>query len=177
MYTHDDYAWLENTWWYVPDPGLPAMQFTTDDNTLAWQIDQTVWHITRYQRGYFWGASAALIYPAEEADTHGAKHDVTQTSLIGTLLPNGQVQISFIRSGRLRESITTGFGHLLLQGEKPEFRMQMSTGANGRQVLHWANMQLIKTTDADWRQLPGTTLSVPEMMQGAPYPTLARAQQ
>jgi len=43
-----DFSWLEGTYWYVPAADLPAMQYDAARNTLAWIVDQTVWHITGY---------------------------------------------------------------------------------------------------------------------------------
>jgi hypothetical protein len=49
MTAASDFSWLEGTYWYVPAADLPAMQYDATRNTLAWIVDQTVWHITGYR--------------------------------------------------------------------------------------------------------------------------------
>lgn len=167
MTNRTSWAWLENTYWYVTNPDLPALQFDADDNLLSWQVDQTVWHISGYKNGYFWGVTAALVYPADDADEDGRPGHL---SLIGTVLPSGQVQITFVRGGVLRDSITVGYGNIVQLEGRWVFQMQMSTNNMGEQLLHWANMQQITPENPDWEKLPGVDYSVPEMLEDAEYP-------
>ncbi|MEN9867690.1 MAG: hypothetical protein RL748_3280, partial [Pseudomonadota bacterium] len=53
--TRAQWAWLTDTYWYVRTPDLPALQLDPEDNLLSWLVDQTVWHISGYKNGYFWG--------------------------------------------------------------------------------------------------------------------------
>src|SRR3954469_6655359 len=62
--TRFDWSWLADTYWCVPRPDLPALQLDPEDNVLSWLVDQTVWHISGYQSGYFWGVTGALTYDA-----------------------------------------------------------------------------------------------------------------
>ena len=48
---------LANIHWYVTLPDLPALQFSTSNDLLTWQSDQTVWYISGYKNGYFWGVA------------------------------------------------------------------------------------------------------------------------
>lgn len=165
---------LADTYWYVTYPDLPALQFSPDDNVLTWKGDQTVWHISGYKNGYFWGVSSALLFDQGE---NNSKHSGSprQWSLLGTVTAEGQVQITFICSGRREDEIITGFGHMSKIGEQWVFQMQMSTSSSGNQTLHWANMMQTKEGEASWDQLPGVNYSVPAMLDGASYPQFADA--
>ncbi|MBC3919117.1 hypothetical protein H8L32_16620 [Undibacterium sp. CY18W] len=160
---------LADTYWYVTYPDLPALQFSASDNLLNWKVDQTVWHISGYKNGYFWGVSSAIIVDAGESSS-GPRASPQQRSMVGTVTANGQVQISFIRGGGLRESIVTGFGHMSKLDQQWVFQMQMATSGGGEETLHWANMLETKRGDPNWNNLPGVNCSVPSMLEGASYP-------
>ena len=99
---------LADTYWYVTYPDLPALKFSASDNVLSWTGDQTVWHISGYKNGYFWGVSSALMFDPESS---GRTQSPNQRSLVGTVTANGQVQISFIGNKRFQETVTS-FGHM-----------------------------------------------------------------
>jgi hypothetical protein len=90
--------------------------------------------------------------------------------LLGTVLPNGQIQMTFL-SGRRGSSPTIGFGQMVKIGEAWTFEMQMSTDSGDNRLLHWANMVETREGEASWNQLPGVGLSVPQMLEGAVYPS------
>jgi hypothetical protein len=69
-------------------------------------------------------------------------------------------------------STSSGFGQMVEVGGAWAFEMQMSTDRLGTRVLHWANMVQTREGDPSWRQLPGLSYSVPEMLDGAVYPRL-----
>ena len=168
-----DWAWLANTYWYVPPPSLPALQLDPDKNTLSYQIDQTVWHITGYENGYLWGVTSVMMYSAgEEAPTRGPRSRPSHLTLLGTLFPSGQVQLTFVPQGKMG-SVTTGLGQMVQRQGAWEFQMQMSTTRQGSQALHWANMVQTREGDESWSQLPGLPYSVPQMLDGITYPSLA----
>src|SRR5262245_57752249 len=103
-----DWAWLEDTYWYVLAPDLPALQLDPDENKLSWLVDQTVWHITGYRNGYVWGVTSVMMYSTgEEPPTRGPRSRPSQLTLLGTITPSGQVQLTFAPMGRLG-SVTTG---------------------------------------------------------------------
>jgi len=168
--TRFDWSWLADTYWYVPPPDLPALQLDPDGNTLSWLVDQTVWHISGYKNGYFWGVTAAVTHKAgEEPPAHGPKSRIGHLTMLGTVLPKGQIQITFL-SGRNGGSPTIGFGQMVKVGEAWTFEMQMSTDRGDNRLLHWANMVQTHEGEASWNQLPGLDLSVPQMLEGAVYP-------
>jgi hypothetical protein len=168
-----DWSWLAGTYWYVPPPDLPALQLDPGGSVLSWQVDQTVWHLSGYRSGYFWGVTAALAYDAREGPpAHGPGSKVSHLTLLGTILPDGQVQITFL-PGRKAGSPTVGFGRLVQAGEAWSFGMQMSTERGSDRLLHWANMVETRAGDPSWNELPGIGLSVPQMLAGAVYPRFA----
>lgn len=72
-------------------------------------------------------------------------------------------------------SATTGFGQMVqLQGAWA-FEMEMSTDCLGSRVLHWATMEQTREGEASWDQVPGVPYSVPEMLEGAAYPSVESA--
>lgn len=160
---------LANTYWYVNYPDLPALQFSPDDNALTWEGDQTVWHISGYKNGYFWGVSSALMFEEGEGDGKRAGSP-GQRSMVGTVTSDGYVQITFVRSGRREDSIVTGFGHMSKMNGQWVFQMQMTASSGGNQTLHWANMMQTTEGEESWDKLPGVNYSVPEMLEGASYP-------
>ena len=168
--TRFDWSWLADTYWYVPQPDLPALQLDPGSDVLSWQVDQTIWHISGYKSGYFWGVTAVLAYDAgEEPPAHGPRSRIGHLMLLGTVLPEGQVQITFLPA-REGGSPTLGFGQMVKTGEAWTFAMQMSTERGKNRLLHWANMVETRPGEASWDQLPGLDVSVPQMLAGAAYP-------
>ena len=172
--TRTQWRWLADTYWYVLPSDLPALSFDPDDTTLTWLVDQTVWHVSGYANGYFWGVTAVLMYAADEPmPRHGPASRIAHLTLLGTVLPNGSVQITFVPRLRGTAGAVTGLGQMVEIGGAWAFAMQMSTDRVGTRVLHWANMVQTREGDPSWQQLPGLTHSVPEMLAGAVYPRLA----
>lgn len=171
--TRAQWRWLAGTYWYVLPIDLPALNFDPDDAKLTWLIDQTVWHISDYANGYFWGVAAVMMYDAgERMPQRGPASRIAHLSLLGTVLPDGKVQITFIPRLRGTSGATTGFGQIVEIGGAWVVEMQMSTDRLGARVLHWANMVQTREGDPSWERLPGLTHSVPEMLDGAVYPRL-----
>lgn len=63
--TASRWAWVGaegGTYWYVPTAYLPAYRWNTGDPAAATQVsDQTVWHIERFENGYFFGPAVAQL--------------------------------------------------------------------------------------------------------------------
>ena len=165
-----DWAWLENTFWYVLPENLPALQFDPDEKTLTWVVDQTVWHITGYRNGYFWGVSATIVQQPEEEPERRVRARPVCFAMLGTITPEGRVHLTFIidqaSSGR---SATIGIGCAVERRGKWSLEMQMSSGNNER-TAHWAYMTQTLPGDSCWESLPGVGISVPEMLQGCEPP-------
>ncbi|MFT3765146.1 MAG: hypothetical protein QM820_06470 [Minicystis sp.] len=82
---------LGDTYWYVTPPDLPALAFSPDDNVLTWRGDQTVWHISGVENGYFWGVTSVIAFDPDDADSKRAGRP-RHLSLVGTVTAGGQVQ-------------------------------------------------------------------------------------
>ncbi len=170
--TRAQWQWLQDTYWYVDSTDLLALQLDPASNQLQWMTDQTVWHISGVKDGYFWGVTAAMMYPAAESQPgHGPQAHIMQMTMLGTVFPDGQVQITFQASGRRSDSAPTiGYGRILPFAGGHTFEMQMSTAAQSNRLLHWANMMQTKPGEASYKKLPGLSYSVPQMLEGADYP-------
>jgi len=150
-----DWSWLTNTYWIVPPQNLPSLLFNPSSNTLLPAADQTVYHITGYRGGYFWGKNVARI----------GKLPLNCSSLVGSVTPAGRVLLSFTTVNS-DQSVTVqqGFGDMVLQGHAWTMLNQTSTSG----FAHWAYMVQSKPGDASWNSLPGVGASVPDFLSQCP---------
>ncbi len=165
------WSWLADTYWCVPPANLPALRLEEGDK-LAWQVDQTVWHITGYGDGYFWGVSATLLRAAgEAASEQGPGSQPLGFTMLGSITPEGRVYLTFIPVSA--GSITTGIGRAVPHETGWSLEMQMATGSHAQTTAHWAYMVRVQEGDPYWDFLPGFGLSVPEMLAGLNPPVVA----
>jgi len=163
-----DWSWLADTYWYVPVESLPALRFDPSENTLAWVVDQTVWHVTGYREGYFWGVSVTLLRDAgEELPQRGPGSKPMSFSMLGSITPEGRVHLTFLSS--LSGSATIGIGRAVPHGHGWSLEMQMSSGDRNR-TAHWAYMVQTRPSEPSWDSLPGVGLSVSQMLEGSEAP-------
>lgn len=163
-----DWSWLADTYWYVPEESLPALRLDPSENTLTWVIDQTVWQLTGYREGYFWGVCVALLRDAgEEIPERGPSSKPSSLTMLGSITPEGRVHLTFISSQS--GNATIGIGSMVQHRGGWSFQMQMSTGERSR-TAHWAYMVQTRPGDPSWDSLPGVGLSVPEMLEGTETP-------
>ncbi|MCC3243927.1 hypothetical protein LG047_01085 [Methylocystis sp. WRRC1] len=150
-----DWSWLKNTYWIVPPQNLPSLLFNPSSNVLLPAADQTVYHITDYRGGYFWGKNVTKV----------GRLPVACSSLVGSVTPTGRVLLSFtsVKSDG-SESVQQGFGEMVLQGHAWTMLNQTSTSS----FAHWAYMVQSKPGDASWRSLPGVRQSVPDFLAQCP---------
>jgi hypothetical protein len=158
-----DWKWLEGTYWYCAADSMPALQ-GKGTTSFGWVIDQTVWSITGYRDGYFWGVASALLTKAGETPDPADKSDMT---FLASITPEGLVYIAFIRSA---VSTTIGTGRVTVHMEKPSFEMQMSSGPGAVLTVHWAYMMQVRPGDPEWTCLPGAGVSVESMVGGIEPP-------
>jgi hypothetical protein len=152
-----DWSWLKDTYWYCPAPDMLAMQ-TQSETTFAWVVDQTVWRITGYRDGYFWGAASTLLTAFGDTPDATKKSDST---FLASITPDGRVHVTFIRSSL---STTVGTGIASARDGHTQFSMQMSSGPGSSMVVHWAQMLQLTPDDPSWHRLPGAGVSVPTMV-------------
>jgi hypothetical protein len=155
------WAWLGangGTYWYVPPENLQAIQWDTEaPSAYASVDDQTVWHIERFDNGYFFGPVVVQF----------AGYPRLCQYMIGSITPGGRVYISFNAVQALplgSPSITTGTGEMVRQSGAWTFNMQMASGSSSTQVAHWAFMRQCTPDQPCWNDLPGTEGSIPELL-------------
>ncbi len=157
---------LKDSYWYVPTAFLPALQMNATDAEPTQMIDQTVWQITDYKYGYFWGNCAALLYENENPESQ----TLSGFRFAGSVTPDGKVQISFMPISELGAVMSTvGTGNMIKDDGEWVFNMQMESGITDL-VVHWANMEETKEGESSWEKLPGTEYSVPELLEAAGIP-------
>jgi hypothetical protein len=153
------WEWFEDTYWYVPEFSLTAFVFDAVTNRLREISDQTVFHITDYQAGYFWGKTVVDL---------GAPFPISCLSLVGSVTPEGEVLLTFTSLETVAppsdpnpeppHAPTQGIGTMRFD---PRFggwtiEPQMSSGASeAQQVNHWAYMVQSSEGQASWESLPG----------------------
>jgi len=155
------WAWLgENggTYWYVPPENLQAIQWDTAAPSAYTAVDdQTVWHIERFDNGYFFGPVVVKF----------AGYPRLCQYMIGSITPGGRVYISFNAVQTIplgSPSITTGTGDMVKQRGAWTFNMQMASGSSSTQVAHWAFMRQCTPDQPCWNDLPGTERSLPALL-------------
>lgn len=157
------FSFLRDSKWYVPRQTLPAMEMKLQTGRVRAVVDQTVWHITNYRDGYFWGRTAAVFTYAGTGQPIG---DPACSRMVGSVTPSGLVHITFIPAGQntmLGAVVGTG----TLTGSNAEgwaFQMQMSTGTTSV-IAHWSYMDQCKSGDACEAKLPGSQLSLADFLQ------------
>ena len=150
------WKWLKGTTWYVPTNNLPAYIYYPSKNRLVPVSDQTVYTITGYRNGYFWGRTAAQL----------GDNDVTCKSLIGSVTPEGKVYLTFTDYPYTEDVLPTiGTGTMTYKNGQWTMENQMSTGTSSTQVGHWAYMVQAERGSSAWNSLPGVGVSVPAFMK------------
>jgi hypothetical protein len=145
---------FKNSTWIVPPQTLVAYLYDNADFVRV--VDQTVWVMSNYNQGYFSGQSYATIDNAS----------LSQTNLIGSVTPQGNVYITFYSSTETSSTLITGLGTLTQQSNGScYFIMQMNSGTNGTSGLtHWSYMVPVNPGDYFYDNLPSTNMSVPEFL-------------
>lgn len=150
------WQWLKGTTWYVPTNNLPAYLYYPARNRLVPVSDQTVYTITGYRNGYFWGRTAAQL----------GDNDITCMSLVGSVTPEGKVYLTFTSYPYTNGVMPTiGTGTMTYKNGQWTMENQMSTGSDSAQVGHWAYMVEAVRGSAAWNSLPGSGMSVPDFME------------
>lgn len=168
----ENWEWLAGTYWYVPVENLSAPLITLGREEPVWMVDQTVWQITGYRNGYFWGNVAELIRPVVAAAGQDSSATPAAQKLAASVTPEGTIYMAFI-SGNTSSSavpMPLGLGRMRLRDGAWAAEMQMATAPNSTaQILHWASMLQCAPGDPVWEKLPGTDMSVPEFLAAAGY--------
>jgi hypothetical protein len=156
------YRFLRDSKWYVPAETLPAVEMQLRNGRVRAVVDQTVWEITDYRYGYFWGRTVASFKYASTGQPVAAP---ACSRMIGSVTPSGRVHITFVGDGQTT-ALTAVRGTGTLSGNSQEgwrFEMQMSTGSTSV-IAHWSYMDQCKPGDACESKLPGTELSLSQFL-------------
>jgi hypothetical protein len=156
--TVNRWSWLANTYWYVPAMNLPALLYNSSTGTLTPVSDQTVFQITGYREGYFWG----------KAVTQLGSSSASTSTMIGSVTPEGQVLLTFTQtSTNSSPSVTEGFGKMQRKFGQWTMENQMFTSPNETlQIGHWAYMLQTRPRMPSWNSLPSAGVSVPVFLSG-----------
>ncbi|MCX7097724.1 MAG: hypothetical protein NTV43_07450 [Methylococcales bacterium] len=157
--TTKKWAWLADTYWYVPTKNLPAYSYSPITNKLRLLSDQTVFHIAGYADGYIYGNVVGQI----DSNTFSCQ------SLVGSVTPEGKVYLTFnILPYSSDSARTIGVGTMVAKSGQWTMVNQMSTGSNALQVGHWAYMVQTKSGQPSWSSLPGVGTSVEQFLSQCP---------
>ena len=163
----DRWQWLANTYWYVPHDYLLALASSPALKSPIPVSDQTVYHIARYEGGYFWGTTAVSYAPP----TGSSAAEVSCLQLVGSVTPEGQVHLTFTllpsetTAGSSDSAPTVGLGTMVRQRVGWTMENQMSTAAVKNLLLtHWAYMYQCRPSEPCFAHLPGVAVSIPEFL-------------
>jgi hypothetical protein len=147
------WSWLANTYWYVPTSNLSAVLYDSATGTVQAVSDQTVFHITGYGDGYFWGDVVTQLGSGSASDS----------SMLGSVTPQGKVLLTFTSTGtNSSPSLTDGYGNMVRKFGQWTMENQMFTSPNeSLQIGHWAYMLQTRLGMPSWYSLPGAEVSVP----------------
>jgi hypothetical protein len=150
------WSWLASTYWYVPTSNLPAVLYNSSTGTLVPVSDQTVFQISGYRDGYFWGKTVTQF------DSSRA----SCSSLDGSITPEGHVLLTFTpTSTSTSPSLTYGYGTMRRKFGQWTMDNQMFTSPNQTlQIGHWAYMVQTHPGLPSWHSLPSVGLSVPAFL-------------
>jgi len=154
--TPNRWNWLADTYWNVPNRGLQAIMFTISTGEIVKIPDQTVYHISGYKNGYFWGETVAQ---------YGDNAPVC-SAVIGNVTPEGKVLLSYDTG----TSITQAIGVMNRKHGQWTMENQMFTGSASTQVGHWAYMVQTKPGMKSWNSLPSVNQSVPTFLSNYTLP-------
>ena len=163
----DAWKWLKGTIWVVPPGGVTAFQLLgagpptsdippTTPPTLVRLQDQTVYEITGYSRGYFWGRIVVALGAPGVATTY------TCGTVLSPITPEGNL----ILSSTLNQAPVVqqwGSGMMVMKGK--QWTMQ-NWKAGG--YAHWAYMVQARPNSTIYNKLPFVGISVPDMLAMCP---------
>ncbi len=144
------WAWLQDTYWYVPQANVSAILFDASSGSLLPVSDQTVYHISGYRNGYFWGETVAQL----------GSGSPSSSSLVGSVTPQGRVLLHFTSGS----NVTEGYGEMTRKGRQWTMENQMFTGSSSGQIGHWAYMVQTRPGMRSWNSLPSVGVSVPQFL-------------
>jgi hypothetical protein len=157
--TANRWSWLADTYWYVPTSNLAAVLFNSSSGTLVPVSDQTVFQITGYRDGYFWGKTVTQLGSSSPSGS----------SMVGSVTPQGRVLLTFTQTNSSSgPTVTEGFGTMQRKSGQWTMENQMFTSPDETlQIGHWAYMVQTHPGLPSWESLPSAGVSVPAFLSEA----------
>jgi hypothetical protein len=159
----DKWSWLKDTYWYVPQENLPAVETTFSPPAHQLISDQTVWHIEDYTQGYFWGKQVVKLSTNDQ---------YLCMQFVGSITPQGEIQMTFTFT--LPPTVppalnlkVSGLGKMRRVHGQWQPEMQMTTGVSSL-VTHWAFMKQCRPGEACNQALPGVELPLQDFLGVCP---------
>ncbi len=157
--TSKRWSWFAKTYWYVPTANVPATLYDNSTGTIVPVLDQTVFEITGYSNGYFWGKTVTQLGSSSPSGS----------SMVGSVTPQGKVLLTFTATSGSSPSVTEGFGTMVRKHGQWTMENQMFTSpSSALQIGHWAYMVRTRPGLASWNDLPSAGVSVPEFLSESP---------
>ncbi|HVZ53887.1 MAG TPA: hypothetical protein VG986_18105 [Pseudolabrys sp.] len=155
------YSFLGHSQWYVPAETLPAVEMNLATGKVFGVVDQTVWDITGYRYGYFWGRTAAVFTRQVGGKPQAS---LSCATMLGSVTSDGQVYITFVPKGQKTAlAAVRGIGSLKPTAHDWRFQMQMSTGTTTL-IAHGSYMAQCRAGQACETKLPGSDLSLKQFL-------------
>ncbi len=154
------WAWFEDTYWIVPEAGLPSVMHTEQPNEFFVTRGQTVFHIKDYFNGYWTGAVVVKLTREKVLNCQW---------VLGQVTPRGDVYMTMYdpETGKV---VNNPVGRMEKQRGKWTMVNQMTApGDGGTSTLsHWAYMVQSAKGQATYDSLPFVDESIPEFMSSCP---------
>ena len=150
------WQWLKGTTWYVPFRTPLVGFFLVNGQIVLPVVDQTVYQITDYREGYFWGKLVKSLSGSPNC-----------SSIIGSVTPEGWIQMSLVSQDL--SSVSRGTGSMRFKRGAWTMEWQGTSGPDvATQYSHWAYMTLTHPGLPSWDNLPFVNMSVPDFMAQCP---------
>jgi len=165
----NNWEWLKNTYWYVPEQNLLAIRSDPETGQIEQVYDQTVFQITNFLGGYFWGKVVVQLMTGTGSSPAAADPPVMCFQLVGSVTPEGSLYLSFSptptshRSRQQNNTPTVGAGVMRLKDDKWTMELQMASGTS-QVVSHWAYMAQCASGEDCMQQLPGVGISLQDFL-------------
>jgi len=155
------WSWLKGTTWYVPAQN-PLGVVLTNARTITPVLDQTVYQISDYRQGFFWGKLVKKLT--------GSKPSCS--SIVGSVTPEGWIQMSLVPHNHDNSTdvlVSRGMGIMRLTREGWTMEWQGASGPDdATQYSHWAYMTQTRPGLPSWNKLPFVNMSVEEFLAQCP---------
>ena len=153
------WQWLKETTWYVPARN-PLGFYLVNAQTVIPVVDQTVYHITDYREGFFWGKLVKKL----------SGSPASCLSMIGSVTPEGWIQMSLVSQDTGAEAVVSrGTGIMRFKSGAWTMEWQGASGPDAAtQYSHWAYMTLTHPGLPSWDNLPFVNMSVPDFIAQCP---------